>query len=98
MFGLAVRLLGMVFIYQGLQAIPAAAPLFVSALPHDLGPHVSEPMNSDLLLSALFMIGWPLFLAQWLIRGAPLVMRIAYPDTPARGQDIGVTIAEKSQA
>jgi hypothetical protein len=55
-------------------------------------------MNSDLLLSALFMVGWPLLLAQWLIRGAPLVMRIAYPDAPASGQDIEVAIAEKSQA
>ena len=79
-FTLAVRLLGLVFLYHALQTVPAAGALFIAAFPHDLGPHVDEPMNFGRLFSALFMVGWPLFLAQWLVRGAPLIMRIAYPD------------------
>ncbi len=25
--------------------------------------------------------GWPLLVAYWLLRGAPLILRIAYPET-----------------
>lgn len=46
-FLLAIRLLGVVFLYHGLMAL------------------------------------WPLFLAQWFLRGAPLVMRFAFPDAAA---------------
>ena len=49
---------------KDMQAFPAAAALFVRAFPHELCPHVSEPMNMDRLFAALFMVGWPLFLAQ----------------------------------
>ena len=62
------------------------------------GGAIYKPMNVGRLLSALFMVGWPLFLAQWLMRGAPLIMRIAYPDAPAREPVIGAAIEEKADA
>jgi hypothetical protein len=97
-FNLAVRLLGLVFLYHGLQAFPAAAALFMRAFPHELGPHVSEPMNMGRFFAAFFMIGWPLFLAQWLVRGAPLLMRIAYPDAVTREREMGTAMGEKADA
>src|SRR5687767_8139713 len=97
-FSLAVRLLGLVFLYHGLQAFPAAAALFIRAFPHELGPHVSEPMNMGRFFAALLMVGWPLFLAQWLVRGAPLVMRLADADAPAREQEIGTAMGDKADA
>ena len=97
-FSLAVRLLGLVFLYHALRVFPTAAAECVQAFPHELGPHVSEPMNVGRLLSALFMVGWPLFLAQWLVRGAPLIMQIAYPHTAARQPDMGAAMGQKADA
>jgi len=97
-FSLAVRLLGLVFLYHALRVFPTAAAECLQAFPHELGPNAHEPMNVGRLLSALFMVGWPLFLAQWLVRGAPLIMRIAYPDAPTREQVIGAAIGDKADA
>lgn len=73
MFQLAVRILGLVFLYQALHAIPVAFSLLVHA------PAVSEPPSFfGRLVSTLVMVGWPLLLAWWLVRGAPLLMRIAF--------------------
>jgi hypothetical protein len=97
-FGLAVRLLGLVFLYHAFRVFPTAAAECVQAFPHELGPHAEEPMNVGRLLSALFMVGWPLLLAQWLVRGAPFIMQIAYPETPVRQQDVGAAVREKADA
>lgn len=88
LFSLAVRLLGLVFLYHALQAVPGAIALFVSAFPHKPIPEVQVQMNFGRFFTALFMVGWPLFLAQWLVRGAPLLMRIAYPTGAAREPDL----------
>ena len=68
---LAVRLLGLVFLYHGLQTLPTAVVQFCMAVPS---------MNIGSMFTSLVMAGWPLAVAYWLLRGAPLVMRIAYPD------------------
>ena len=70
-FKLAVRLLGLIFLYQGLQALAPAAVQLCRELPR---------INSDMIVMTLVSAGWPLLVAYWLLRGAPLVMGIAYPD------------------
>ncbi len=78
-FKLAVRILGLVFIYYGLTAVPVAASAFYTAATgaHGLGFFMS-----------LVMVGWPLAVAYWLLRGAPLIVHIAYPNTaePSQGE------------
>ena len=68
-FSLAIRLLGLVFLYHGLQAIPAVVVAIITA----------ESLRG--IFFSVLMAGWQLGLALWLIRGAPLVLRQAYPDT-----------------
>ena len=67
-FGLAVRGLGLVFLYRGLSALPEILSIFST------GSFRSS-------LGIIIMIAWPLVLAFWLIRGAPLLIRIAYPNS-----------------
>ena len=67
-FALAVRLLGLVFLYFGLSAVP---PLL------DLGA-IETAARSD-ILAALLPIVFNLLVAWWLIGGGLLIRR-AYPD------------------
>ena len=71
-FKLAVRILGLAFVYHGLTALPVAASAVFAAA----GNIVSFALT-------LFMAVWPLAVAYWLLRGAPLIVQIAYPDTTA---------------
>ena len=66
---LAVRLLGLVFLYHGLTSLPTLIPMAFSG-------------SATNLFMSVLMVGWPLLVAYWLLRGAPLIMRIAYPDAP----------------
>jgi hypothetical protein len=75
---LAVQLLGLVFLYHGLQALPVAVIQFCTAVPS---------MNIGSMFSSLVMAAWPLAVAYWLLRGAPLIMRIASADMPATTKD-----------
>ena len=68
-FGLAVRLLGLVFLYLGLSAVP---PLL------DLGA-LETAAKSD-LLAAVLPIVFNLAVGWWLIGGG-LLLRRAYPET-----------------
>ena len=89
---LAVRLLGLVFLYHGLQILPMAVIQFCTAVPS---------MSVGSMFTSLLMAGWPLAVAYWLLRGAPLIMRIAYPDPPASTKDetqIGGAFAHKADA
>jgi hypothetical protein len=66
-FGIAVRVIGLLFLYQALTQAPSAiAGIWV--------PH----FYFRNLLSPLFLVGWPLLIAFWLVRGAPWLMRLAY--------------------
>lgn len=70
-FGLAVRLLGLVFLYFGLSAVPALL---------DLGA-IETAARTD-IVSAALPIAFNLVVAWWLIGGGFLIRR-AYPDAPA---------------
>ncbi len=70
-FGLTLRMIGLIFLYQALAAVPAAnfCPIF---------PH----FNLRSLIPSLFLVGWPLVVAWWLVEGAPRLMRRAFPEKP----------------
>jgi hypothetical protein len=70
---LGIRLLGLVFLYHGLNALPTAIIQFWMAV-----------VNSSIggIIPVLVMVAWPFAVALWLFRGGPPLMRIAYPDTP----------------
>jgi hypothetical protein len=70
-FDLAVRLIGLLFLYKGVEAVPMAVANFCPVFPH---------FNFRTLLPSLFFVGWPLAVAWWMVRGAPLLMRLAYPE------------------
>jgi hypothetical protein len=77
LFKLAVRLLGLAFLYHGLSGLPAVLPLIFSG---------------NIIMSIL-VVAWPLLVAYWLLRGAPLLIRIAYPETDGHSkseqEDVG---------
>ena len=74
-FGLAVRLLGLVFLYFGLSAIP---PLL------DMGA-IETAAGSD-IIAAVLPIVFNLLVAWWLMGGGLLIRR-AYPETFRVTQD-----------
>lgn len=69
-FNVAIRLIGLLFLYQGLSAVPAAFHNFCPAFPH---------FNFRSLLPSLFLVGWPLVVGLWMVKGAPWLMKKAYP-------------------
>ena len=73
-FKLAVRLLGLVFLYHGLFALPATLVALI--------PTARAAGSGDIVLVFIIQI-WPLVLAYWLVRGAPLLVKIAYWNEPA---------------
>lgn len=70
-FSLAIRLIGLLFLYQSLAAVPTAVANFCPVFPHFYFRN---------LVPGAFLVGWPLAVAYYLIRGAPLVVRFAYPE------------------
>ena len=68
-FSIALRLLGLVFLYFGLMTVPPMASLFFRA--------IREPGD---FMSSLFTVVWLLLVARWLLRGAPLLVHLAYPE------------------
>jgi hypothetical protein len=65
-FSLAVRILGLVFLFRGLAALPSVLSIFSSG---SFGNFVSE----------VVMLAWPFVVAFWLIQGASILVHIAYP-------------------
>lgn len=86
-FKLAVKLLGLYCLYQSLQSFPLAIGQFLGALPRVIQISANQTqsigMNGEQLFGSSILIIWPFILAFWLLRGAPLIMRLAYPNTPA---------------
>jgi hypothetical protein len=70
-FGLVIRLIGLMFLYQGLMAVPQAFAGMFPLFPHLFIRNV---------VPGIVMVGWPLAAAYWLVRGAPPLMRWAYPE------------------
>jgi hypothetical protein len=65
-FGLIVRLLGLVFVYNGLVNVPLSVSTLASRF-------------STGLYTTFMTVIWPLAVAFWMLRGAPPISRIAYP-------------------
>jgi hypothetical protein len=82
-FGLAVRIIGVVFVYQGLSSVPNAVNSICPAFPHFLLRNI---------FPSLMLVGWPLLIGYWLIRGAPWLMRLAY------GKAEGSTVATAARS
>jgi hypothetical protein len=68
-FGLLVRFFGLVCLYQGLDKVPSACQAIYAQFPHHL---------FAVLFACFLMVGWPLAVGYWLVRGAPLLLRLAY--------------------
>jgi len=68
-FSLMVRFFGLVFLYQGLAAVPTAWATFCPVFPHFLFRH---------LFGCLLLVAWPLAVGFWFVRGAPWLVRLAY--------------------
>lgn len=69
-FGLAVRLIGLLFLYQAVSMVPTAIrSIFLPSFPHIYWSNV---------LPSLILVGWPLLAAWWLIRGAAPLRKLAY--------------------
>src|SRR5436190_7995850 len=71
-FGVAVRIIGLIFLYQALSTVPTAVASVCPVFPHFYFRN---------LLPSLFLIGWPLLISMWLVGGAPWLMRRAYPQS-----------------
>ena len=72
-FGLIVRLVGLIFLYESVEKVPLA---FSATFPG------FRSISGIGFLSALFMVAWPLAVAYWMLRGAPPISRLAYPEEP----------------
>jgi uncharacterized membrane protein len=71
-FKLAVRVLGLVFLYHGLSALPTVIPLILTSAIRNF-------------VIGVLMVVWPLAVAWWLIGGAPLLTCRAYPEATQDG-------------
>ena len=76
-FGLAVRLLGLAFLGRCLWVLPEAADELFRGI---------VQLNPYRMFSGLWLAGWPLLAAIWLMRGAPPLSRLAYPGPPEAGE------------
>ena len=65
-FGLILRLMGLIFICNALDKVPLA----ISSLRASFGMG---------LYTTLMIVVWPLLIAFWLFRGAPPISKMAYP-------------------
>jgi hypothetical protein len=69
-FGLIVRLTGLWFLYQGLSGVPTAIAGIFPVFPHFYVRNI---------VPSLLLVGWPTILGYWFLRGAPPLIRLAYP-------------------
>jgi len=75
-FSVVIRIVGLGFLYQGLAFVPVAITRFCPIFPIPF-----RYLDFRSLLPSLFQIGWPLTVAWWMLRGAPWLMRLAYPQS-----------------
>jgi hypothetical protein len=71
-FCLIIRLLGLVFLYQGLSAFPGALRMIWAGFASHLGFRG--------IFEAVMLVGWPIAVGIWLVRGARWLVRQAYED------------------
>jgi hypothetical protein len=68
--GLVVRLLGVLFLYRAVEAVPMVWRVV------SMG---SRAFNWSLFFDSILIVAWQGAVAWWLIKGAPPVMNWAYP-------------------
>lgn len=74
LFCLAIRMLGLVFLYHGLMSVPMTLGGTIHAL-----TRMPASVNDGSIITVPFVGLWPFAVALWLFYGAPPVARIAYP-------------------
>jgi len=72
-FRLAVRLMGLVFLYRGLEIFPTAVIHFIKSF---FAAEMADALNS------LIVCAWPLAVAYWLLAGAPGLFKLIFPAWP----------------
>lgn len=78
--GIAVRLLGLFFLGRALWLVPDAVDELFRGL---------VQLDAYRMFAGLWIAGWPLIAAIWLLRGAPPLLRMAYPERPdSPGKDL----------
>jgi hypothetical protein len=82
-FLLAVRLLGLVFLYHGLSSLPTVMQLFFTK---SIANYVI----------GVILVMWPLAVAWYLIGGAPLLMNLAYPEASRERGESGAASGGKA--
>jgi hypothetical protein len=82
-FGLAVRLLGLYFLYLGLYAI-------TQSLGSDIAEVIKNPDKTD-LINGLMPVVFDLVVGCFLLKGGWL-MRWAYPETPKAAENLLVPV------
>jgi len=99
LFALAVRLLGLLFLYHGLQALLPAISQIIDSFPHDVGEGTRMSGSFGHFIGRVVMVAWPLVVAYWLVRGAPFIIRTAYPNDSASMKEdtqIGGAVGQKT--
>ena len=87
LFALAIRLLGLVFLYHGLRNLPPAIVQILGSFPQDLGQGIRAHGSFGKFIGGIVMVAWPLLVAGWLLRGASFIMRMAYPTGTANAKE-----------
>lgn len=75
LFRLAIRILGLVFLYHGLLSVPVTLGGIIHAL-----TRLPASVNDGSIIVVPFVGLWPFAVALWLFYGAPPVSRMAYPE------------------
>ena len=87
-FGLAVRLLGLWFLFRGLAGLPNQLALFLRSILGFLGNGM-DPTYAGTAFAHLLSAAWSLAVAYALFRGAPCLIRMTYPDAAAKPDPAG---------
>ncbi len=77
-FGLALRIVGLGFLFVGLNRVPEMMNNFCAN---------SRFLTLGIVWANLFAVGWPLLMAAWLVAGAPQLMRLAYSERLEPGDE-----------
>ncbi|MGV3757171.1 MAG: hypothetical protein ACO1QS_17470 [Verrucomicrobiota bacterium] len=77
-FKIALRILGLVFLYHSLLPFPMTVVQLIGAISSKAIPQT---------IFTLIMLVWPLLVAWWLLCGAPLLVRLAYPEAKTTPPD-----------
>jgi hypothetical protein len=75
-FEVCVRIMGLLFLYKALSSVPDALMNFCPLLP----PPTWRILNFRSLLPSAIYVGFPLAIGWWMLRGAPWLMKRAFPE------------------